>query len=106
MFNFDFSVHALCGGPPKTATDRQHRFDRKMSKLKMLWKQRHLHLGCPWGKLKYIKNDYKVNYPFKVRETFIHFSVKQRFRIDKSQIHDYYCIWQNVPTENGVCKLQ
>jgi len=41
-------------------TDRQHRFDRKMSKLKILWKQRHLQLGCPWGKLKHIKN-----YPFK-----------------------------------------
>jgi len=21
---------------------------RKISKLKILWKQRHLHLGCPW----------------------------------------------------------
>jgi len=26
-------------------TDR--RFDLKISKLKILWKQRHLHLGCP-----------------------------------------------------------
>jgi len=32
-------------------TDRQHRLDRKMSKLKILWKQRHLHLGCHGGKL-------------------------------------------------------
>jgi len=31
-------------------TDRQERFDLKISKLKLLWKQRHLHLGCPWGK--------------------------------------------------------
>jgi len=23
------------------------RFDLKISKLKLLWKQRHLHLGCP-----------------------------------------------------------
>jgi len=31
-------------------THRQHRFDRKMSKLKILWiQQRHLHLRCPWG---------------------------------------------------------
>jgi len=37
-------------------TDRQQRFDRKISKLKILWKQRHLHLGCPWGKQKHIKN--------------------------------------------------
>jgi len=28
-------------------TDRQEQFDRKMSKLTILWKQRHLHLGCP-----------------------------------------------------------
>jgi len=50
MFNLDFSVHALQGGPPKPAlqymTDRQQRFDQKISKLKILWKQRHLHLGC------------------------------------------------------------
>jgi len=28
-------------------TDRQERFDLKISKLKKLWKQRHQHLGCP-----------------------------------------------------------
>jgi len=28
-------------------TDRQERFDQKISKLKIPWKQRHLHLGCP-----------------------------------------------------------
>jgi len=28
-------------------SDKQQRFDRKISKLKILWKQRHLHLGCP-----------------------------------------------------------
>jgi len=28
-------------------TDGQERFDLKISKLKILWKQRHLHLGCP-----------------------------------------------------------
>jgi len=28
-------------------TDRHKRFDLKMSKLKILWKQRHLQLGCP-----------------------------------------------------------
>jgi len=27
-------------------TDRQE-IDLKISKLKLLWKQRHLHLGCP-----------------------------------------------------------
>jgi len=32
---------------PYYMTDRQERFDQKMSKLKTLWKQRHLHLGCP-----------------------------------------------------------
>jgi len=32
-------------------TDRQELFDLKISKLKILWKQRRLHLGCPWGKL-------------------------------------------------------
>jgi len=37
------------------------RFDLKISKLKiLLLKQRHLHLGCPWGKLKH----QKLNYPF------------------------------------------
>jgi len=42
-------------------TDRQERFDLKISKLKILWKQRHLHLGCPSGKLKHIKINFKVN---------------------------------------------
>jgi len=28
-------------------TDRQERFDLKISNLKLLRKQRHLHLGCP-----------------------------------------------------------
>jgi len=28
-------------------TDRQELFDLKISKLKLLQKQRHLHLGCP-----------------------------------------------------------
>jgi len=28
-------------------TDRQERFDLKISTLKLLRKQRHLHLGCP-----------------------------------------------------------
>jgi len=43
MFNLDFSVHALWGEPREDPfnlqcmTDRQQRFDQKMSKLKMLW---------------------------------------------------------------------
>jgi len=54
-------------------TDRQHQFDQKMSKLKLLWKQRHLHLGCPRGKLKHIKkNNFKVNYPFKIDYSLKH----------------------------------
>ncbi len=32
-------------------TDRLERFDLKTSKLNLLKKKRHLHLGCPWGKL-------------------------------------------------------
>ncbi len=32
-------------------TDRLERFDQKTSKLDLLKKKRHLHLGCPWGKL-------------------------------------------------------
>ncbi len=32
-------------------TDRLERFDLKTSKLYLLKKKRHLHLGCPWGKL-------------------------------------------------------
>ncbi len=31
-------------------TDRLERFDLKTSKLDLLKKKRHLHLGCPWGK--------------------------------------------------------
>ncbi len=31
-------------------TDRLERFDLKISKLDLLKKKRHLHLGCPWGK--------------------------------------------------------
>jgi len=54
MFNLDFSVHALCGGDIDLhyTTDRRERFNLKISKLKLLRKQRHLHLGCPSGKLK------------------------------------------------------
>ncbi len=32
-------------------TARLERFDLKTSKLDLLKKKRHLHLGCPWGKL-------------------------------------------------------
>ncbi len=32
-------------------TDSLERFDLKTSKLDLLKKKRHLHLGCPWGKL-------------------------------------------------------
>ncbi len=32
-------------------TDRLERFDLEISKLDLLKKKRHLHLGCPWGKL-------------------------------------------------------
>ncbi len=32
-------------------TDRLERIDLKTSKLDLLKKKRHLHLGCPWGKL-------------------------------------------------------
>ncbi len=32
-------------------TDRLERFDLKISKLDLLKKKRHLHLGCHWGKL-------------------------------------------------------
>ncbi len=32
-------------------TDRLEGFDLKTSKLDLLKKKRHLHLGCPWGKL-------------------------------------------------------
>ncbi len=32
-------------------TDKLERFDLKTSKLDLLKKKRHLHLGCPWGKL-------------------------------------------------------
>jgi len=37
-------------------TDTQERFDIKISKLKLLRKQRHLRPGCPRGKLKDAKN--------------------------------------------------
>jgi len=41
-------------------TDRQEQFDLKISKLEILWKQRHLHLGCPWGKIKHIKDSFQT----------------------------------------------
>jgi len=49
MFNLDFSLLLFEVDPLYLyyMTDRQHRFDRKMAKLKILCKQRHLHLGCP-----------------------------------------------------------
>jgi len=46
MFNLDYSVHAFSGGPRVNPiklhymTDRKERFDLKISKLKILWKQR------------------------------------------------------------------
>jgi len=55
MFNLGFSVHALfevnrLRTPFTTVYDWQTTTDwLKMSKLKMLCKQRHLLLGCPWG---------------------------------------------------------
>ncbi len=45
-------------------TDRLERFDLKTSKLDLLKKKRHLHLGCPWCKLIDTKFNFKVNYPF------------------------------------------
>ncbi len=45
-------------------TDRLERFDLKTSKLDLLKKKRHLHLGCPSGKL--INFNFKVNYPFNI----------------------------------------
>jgi len=42
------------GGPHRPAL--YERFDLNISKLKLLRKQRHLHLGCPWGKIKHIKH--------------------------------------------------
>jgi len=46
MFNLDFSVHALWGGDHRPALyDRQERFDLKISKLKLLRKQRHLEVS-------------------------------------------------------------
>jgi len=35
------------GGVEVGGKKEEERFDLKISKLKTLWKQRHLHLGCP-----------------------------------------------------------
>ncbi len=56
LFNLDFSVHVLFPSYRDSdlylyMTDRLERFDLKTSKLDLLKKKRHLHLGCPWGKL-------------------------------------------------------
>jgi len=53
-------------------TNRQERFDLKISKLKILWKQRHLQLWCLWGKLKHIKINFKWTIPLKIDRP-IHF---------------------------------
>jgi len=37
-------------------TDRQEQFNLKISKLKLMRKQRRQYLGCPWGKQKHTKN--------------------------------------------------
>jgi len=49
MFNLDFSVllFEVVTIDLHYMTDRQQQFGRKISKLKILWKKRHLHLGCP-----------------------------------------------------------
>jgi len=49
-------------------TDREERFDLKISKLKILRKQRHLHLG---GLENIPKINFKVNYPFKKRPLLV-----------------------------------
>jgi len=50
-------------------TGRQERYDLKISKLKILWKQRHLHPGCPWGKLKHTtKMNFNANYSFNINQ--------------------------------------
>jgi len=43
MFNLDFSVLLF----EVVTIDLHYMTDRQISKFKMLWKQRHLHLGCP-----------------------------------------------------------
>jgi len=50
MFNLDFSLCMLFEVVTidlHYMTDRKERFDLKISKLKILWKQGYLHLGCP-----------------------------------------------------------
>jgi len=48
MFNLDFNVQAfefeVVTIDLQYMTDRQERFDLEISKLKLLWKQKHLHL--------------------------------------------------------------
>ncbi len=57
LFNLNFPVHVLFPLIETVTytchymTDRLERFDLKTSKLDLLKKKRHLHLGCPWGKL-------------------------------------------------------
>ncbi len=61
LFHLNFSVHVLFPSHRDSdlylplMTDRLERFDLKTSKLDLLKKKRHLHLGCPWGKLIHIK---------------------------------------------------
>jgi len=48
MFDLDFSVlFEVVTIDMHYMTDRQEQFDLKLLKLKLLRKQRHLHLGCP-----------------------------------------------------------
>jgi len=52
MINLDFSVHALLGRPHRPPSyDWQTKTVWPIFDVKILWKQRHLHLGCSWDKL-------------------------------------------------------
>jgi len=72
-------------------TDRQQRFDLKMSKLKILWNQRHI-LDALEVSQNISKMNFKVNYPFNYIQHRTLFLLKMKRYITKIFVHCYFVI--------------
>ncbi len=69
-------------------TDRLERFDLKTSKLDLLKKKRHLHLGCPWGKL--------MTFDIYIYQTLLAKATYSAFRL--YMFYQYVCSLRIEPT--------
>jgi len=90
MFNLDFSACSLRINLKPPLYDWQTRtvWPKIFKTKKILWKQRHLHLGCPWGKLKHIKNSFQSELSLLGFATFLlHLKYRQTQPLGLTQNH-------------------